>query len=147
MLLSSAKKCEKDTIFDNLRIITQEEGIKTRQMTLFFSSDFQALFRKLIFLVENCKNLFSWGPPFGSFWSAKYLNFQGESCEIRILSRSIQNIYTLRKSKKPGFTFSSELRTNSKIFRVISWSNIIALTLMLTALDNFDCIAASWNEY
>ena len=28
--------------------------------------------------------------PFGPFWSAKYLHFGGESCEIRILPRSIK---------------------------------------------------------
>ena len=28
--------------------------------------------------------------PYGPFWSTKYLNFGGESCEIRILSHSIQ---------------------------------------------------------
>ena len=29
----------------------------------------------------------------------------------------------IEESKKPGFTFSIELRTNSKSFRVISWSS------------------------
>ena len=37
--------------------------------------------------------------PFGPFWSTKYPNFGGESCEIRILSCSIQETYTLRKMK------------------------------------------------
>ena len=52
--------------------------------------------------------------PFGPLWSEKYLNFVGESCEITILPRSIQDIYTLRKikqNKKQGFTFSAEFRT------------------------------------
>ena len=40
LLLTSAKICEKDIIFDNLGTITQEEDMKTRQMTLFFSSTF-----------------------------------------------------------------------------------------------------------
>ena len=48
--------------------------------------------------------------PVGPFWSAKYLNFGGENCEIRNLSRSIQETYTLRKMKKTGFTSSIELR-------------------------------------
>ena len=51
------------------------------------------------------------GDPFGPFWSGKYLNFGDESCEIRSLSCSIQETYTLRKVKKLGFTFSIELRT------------------------------------
>ena len=57
--------------------------------------------------------------PFGPFWSAKYLNFGGEYCKIRILSRSIQETY-IKEYEKSGFTFSIELRINSKIFRVIS---------------------------
>ena len=52
----------------------------------------------------------------------KIMTFGGDTCEIQIFSCSIQKIYTLRKKNKPGFTFSIELRTNSKIFRVISWS-------------------------
>ena len=48
---------------------------------------------------------FSWSPP------GKYLNFLGESCEIRILSRSIQEIFFYRVE-------------NTKIFRLISWSII-----------------------
>ena len=52
-----------------------------------------------IFLYENGQNSISWAPTFGSFWSVKYLNFRGESCEIRILSRSLQETYTLRKVK------------------------------------------------
>ena len=42
-LLKSAKNCQNDTIFDNLRTITQEGDMKTRQMTPLFSSIFQAL--------------------------------------------------------------------------------------------------------
>ena len=41
--LISAKNCKKDTISDNLRTLTQEGDMKTRQMTPFFSSAFQAL--------------------------------------------------------------------------------------------------------
>ena len=37
------------------------------------------------------------GFSFRPFWSAKYLNFGGVNCEIRILSRSIQETCTLRK--------------------------------------------------
>ena len=47
---------------------------------------------------------------------------EGESCEIRILSRWIQKTCTLSKVKNPGFTFSIELKINYKIFKVISWS-------------------------
>ena len=51
----------------------------------------------------------------------RYLNYGDESCEVTILSRSIQETYTLRKVKKTGFIVCIELRINSKIFRVISY--------------------------
>ena len=95
--------------------------MKTRQMTPFFLSAFGALFRKLILTFKNCRYSFSWGPPFGPFWSAKYLNLGGETCKIRILSHSIQETH-IEESKKRGFTFSIQLRIISKIFRVLSWS-------------------------
>ena len=60
------------------------------------------------------------GSAFGPFWPAKYLNSGDESCEISFFSRSIQETYTLRKMKKRDFTFSTELRINSEMFRVIS---------------------------
>ena len=49
-----------------------------------------------IFVFENFPNSFSWGPSFGPFWSAKYLNWGGESCEIRILPCLTQETYTLK---------------------------------------------------
>ena len=36
--MASAKNCKKDAIFNNLRTITQEGDLKTRQMTPLFSS-------------------------------------------------------------------------------------------------------------
>ena len=47
------------------------------------------------------------GSPFSPFWSVKHLNFEGESCEIRILSRLIQETYTLRKIKNQVLLFLS----------------------------------------
>ena len=61
------------------------------------------------FCIWKCQNSFSWGPSFGIFWSAKYLKFGDESCEIRILSCSIHETYTLRKVKKQVL-LSVELR-------------------------------------
>ena len=81
--MTSAKKCKKDTIFDNLSTITQERDMKTRQMTSSFLS------------------------PFGLFWSVKYMNFGVKNGDIRILSRLIQKIYTLRKVKKQVLLFLS----------------------------------------
>ena len=39
-MLTSAQNCQKYTFLDNLRIITQEGNMQTRQMTPFFSSTF-----------------------------------------------------------------------------------------------------------
>ena len=41
--LSKAQNCKKCTFLDNLRTITPEENIKTRQMTPFFSFTFSTL--------------------------------------------------------------------------------------------------------
>ena len=60
-----------------------------------------------IFVFEKSQNLSSWRAPFGPFWSAKYLNFGGETCEITILSCLIQETYTLRKLKNQILLFQS----------------------------------------
>ena len=65
------------------------------------------MFLIFIFKFENCQSSFLCGHPFGQFWSTKYLNFGGKSCEIRIWSRSIQETYTLRKVKKQFLLFQS----------------------------------------
>ena len=65
-----------------------------------------------IFIFEKCQNLFSWSPPFGPFWSVKCLNIGGESCEIRILSHPIQEIYILRKVKNQVLLFQSSWEPN-----------------------------------
>ena len=65
-----------------------------------------------IFVFEKCQNSFSWGPPFVPFWSAKYLNFGAESCEIKILSNLIQEISTLRKIKNQVLLFQSGWEPN-----------------------------------
>ena len=69
------------------------------------------------------------GFSFGSFWSAKYLNFGSESCENRILSRLIQETYTMRKIVKRDFTVSIEFRINSKRQRENVWPIHLASTI------------------
>ena len=60
-LLSSAQNCKKK-FPDNLRTITQEENMETRQMTPFCSSTFSALTVCDIHIC-NSQNSFSCGPP------------------------------------------------------------------------------------
>ena len=71
-----SKKLQKMQFCHNLRTITQERNMETRQMTPFFHLLFLLiLFVTFIFVFENSKNSFSCGPPFDPFSSVKYLNF------------------------------------------------------------------------
>ena len=75
-------------------------------MKSFFSSTFRALtICDLHFCISKLSKLIFMGSSFHLFWSANYLNFGGVSCEIRILSRSIQETYTLRKVKNQVLLF------------------------------------------
>ena len=93
----SAQNWEKYTFLDNLRTITQEENMETKQMTLFFRSTFSALTVTFIFLFENSQNLFLFGPPFRPFWSMKYPNF-GQKLPIRTAR------HTFLKRRHPEIT-------------------------------------------
>ena len=70
--------------------------MEARQMTPFFSSTF-SVFVAFIFVFENGQNSFSCGPPFGPFWSAKYLNFR-QKLPIRTAR------HTFVKSRNPEVT-------------------------------------------
>ena len=64
-------------------------------MAPFFHLRFELyLLVMFIFVFEKYLNSFSFGPPFGPFWYAKYLNCGGECCEIRILFCLNQQTYT-----------------------------------------------------
>ena len=101
------------TILSNLRTITQERKMEFRQMTLHFSSTFWALtVCDTRFCIWKLPKFIFMGSSFRPFWSAKYLNFGGVSCEIRIFSCSIQKTYTLTKVKKQVFFFFSSWEPN-----------------------------------
>ena len=117
-LLSSAQICKKCTILSNLRIITQEKR-KLDKLRHFFHQLFELQLSAIfIFVFENCQNSFSWGPPFVHSGLQNNLNFGGVSCETRILSRWIQETYTLRKIKTRFYFF---FRVENQI-SLISWS-------------------------
>ena len=80
-------------------------------MTQFFHLLFELCLRYSHFYLKNVK-IHLHGVPLGPFWSAKYLNFGGESCEIRILSRSIQEAYILRKVKNQVLLFPLKRELN-----------------------------------
>ena len=99
-MLRSAKICKKCTIFGNVRTMTQKGKKETRQMTPFSSPTFWALtVCDIHFCIWKMSKFIFMGSPFGPFWSANYLNFGVESCEIRTLSYSIWETYTLKEVK------------------------------------------------
>ena len=77
-------------------------------MTPFFSSTFWALnICDIHFCILKVSKFIFMESSFHPFWSAKYLNFGGVSCEIRILPCSIDEAYTLRKVKNQILLFLS----------------------------------------
>ena len=127
-LLRSTQIRQKCTILANSRTITQERKKETRQMTPFFSSTFWALtVCDVHFCIWKLPKFIFMGSSFCPFWSAKYLNFGGVSCEIRIFYSG--NIH-IKESKKPGFTFSIELRTK------FVWSRGLLLFSDVTSLNS-----------
>ena len=128
-LLGSVQNYKKCTFLDNLRTITEERNMKTRQMTPFFSSTFSAQFITFIFVFRNSQNSFPCGPPFGPFWSVKYLNF-GVAHTARFLSmfghfiklcmkglrmRRLRNIFILSTGKLVIFERKTIHRNKIKI--------------------------------
>ena len=68
LLLGSAQNCKKCTFLDNLRTITQEGKMESRQMAPFFSSTSTLyMFLALIIVFEIIQNSFSCVHPFGLF--------------------------------------------------------------------------------
>ena len=106
-MLRSAQICKRCTILGNLRTITQEGKKQIRKMTPFFSSFWALTICDIHFCIWELSKFIFMGLSFHSFWSTKYLNFGGVSCEVRILSRSIQETYTLRKVKNQVLLFLS----------------------------------------
>ena len=112
-MLRSAKICKKWTILSNLKTITWEREKKIRQTTTFSSSTFWAVTAcDIHFWIWKLPKFISMGTYFRPFWSAKYANFRGVSYEIRILSCSIQETYTLWKVEKQVLLFISSREPN-----------------------------------
>ena len=81
--------------------------METRQMTPFFSSTFYALFVTFIFIFGNSQNSFTFGPPFGPFWSVKYLNF-GQKLPIRTTHHTFLESRHPEVTKNPYYVLSPE---------------------------------------
>ena len=83
--------------------------METRQMTPFFSSTFYALFVTFIFIFGNSQNSFTFGPPFGPFWSVKYLNF-GQKLPIRTTHHTFLESRHPEVTKNQYYVLSPEWR-------------------------------------
>ena len=94
-MLRPVKNCKKRTFLDNLRTVTQEGDMETRQMTPFFSFTFSALTVCMIFIFMYVPPPLP--PPFAPFWSVKNLNF-GENLPIQTA------YYTFLESRHPKVT-------------------------------------------
>ena len=105
-MLTSAKNFKNTTIFDNSGTRNQKEDMKTRQITPLFFICFASpnCLGKSILHLKVVKIYFH-GASLDPFWSAKYLNFDGERCENTIFPISIQETYTLRKVKTRFYFF------------------------------------------
>ena len=91
-LAEVSTELQKMHFLDNLRTITQEGSMETRQMNPFCSSSFSSLF-------VICSNfIFMWSPhPVGPFWSVKYLNLKyPKSHQFRQLITLFYKVDTLR---------------------------------------------------
>ena len=92
--------------------------MKTREMTPFVSSTFSALTVTFIFVFENNQNWFSCGPPFGPFWSVKYLNV-GQKLSIWTAHHTFLESRHPEVTKKP-FMFCPQEEPKKGIS---SWTN------------------------
>ena len=90
---------------DNLRVISQEGSMETRQMTPFFIYVFLKLYLAFIFIFQNGRNSFSCGHPFGLFWSVKYLNF-GQKLPIRTTHHTFLESRHPEVTKNPYYVLS-----------------------------------------
>ena len=118
-LAEVSTKLKKRTSLDNLRTITQEGNMETRQMTTFFHLLSPLwLFVTFIFVFENCYISFSCGPPSGPSWSVKYPNF-GQKLLIQTA------YYTFLKNRHPEVTKNSQYvlsHKESQKMGISSWT-------------------------
>ena len=75
-LAEVSTNCQKYAFLGNLRTITQETNIETRQMNPSFSSTFPAVaVCKIHFWIWRYSEFIFMYLPHGPFWSVKYINF------------------------------------------------------------------------
>ena len=110
-MLRSAQIRKKCTILGNLRTIIRKEKRKLNKWPHFFMC-FLSSVCDIHFCIWKMPKFIFMGSCFCLFWSAKYLNFGGVSCEIRNLPHSVQETYTLRKVEKQVLLYLSSWKPN-----------------------------------
>ena len=118
LLLKSTKKCKKDTIFDNLRTITQKGDMKTRQMTTFFSSAFRSLtVSESHFSVWKLSKLIFIGSPLSPIMVCKIPEFWRWKLWLQdFVSFNSENIH-FEESKKNKFYFFYRVENKFQNFK------------------------------
>ena len=104
---------QKCTILDNLRTITWERKIESRQTTPFFHLPFvnsNCLWYSFLYL--KIAKIHFHRVLLSSILVCKVLELGDVSCEIRILSRSVEETYTFRKVKIQVLLFISSWELN-----------------------------------
>ena len=131
---------KKSIILGNLRPITRERKKEIRQITLIVSSTFWVL---TVCDIHFCSFSFLFkfifmGSSFRPFWHAKYLNYECVSCEIRILSRLIQETYSLRKVKNQVLLFLSSWKPDlSDLISIFACSRMLFSVGLKVKFSNF----------
>ena len=130
---------KKSIILGNLRPITRERKKEIRQITLIVSSTFWVLtVCDIHFYIWKLPKFIFMGSSFRPFWHAKYLNYGCVSCEIRILSRLIQETYSLRKVKNQVLLFLSSWKPDlSDLISIFACSRMLFCVGLKVKFSNF----------
>ena len=130
---------KKFIILGNLRPITRERKKEIRQITLIVSSTFWVLtVCDIHFCIWKLPKFIFMGSSFRPFWHAKYLNYGCVSCEIRILSRLIQETYSLRKVKNQVLLFLSSWKPDlSDLISIFACSRMLFSVGLKVKFSNF----------
>ena len=99
-MLTSPQNCQKCTFLDNLRIITQEGNMETRQLTPFFSSTFSDLTVCNIhfWIWKYSKFVFMWSPLW-SILACKISQYLVRTYQFRQFVTFFYKVDTLRLLK------------------------------------------------
>ena len=87
-------------------------GHLDRRVKIIYFKAWALIVCDIHFCIQKLSKFSFVGSFFRPFWSAKYLSFGGVKCEIKILLRSIQETYTLRKVKNQDLLFLSSWEPN-----------------------------------